>query len=129
MLCTLAMSSFSMTMRCPTDVVSMLATDLHLCMSKCVQAQQHDYGRATVHAHRLASPDGSSNMIGKADRVSGANFCLTRRWARPTLSSSSGAISASPEPDVELVLHLAGPLSRALMARMLRRRLPPSASR
>jgi hypothetical protein len=105
MLYTLAMSSFSMTMRCPTDVVSMLATDLHVCMSKCVQAQQHDYGRATVHAHRLSSPDGTSNTTGKADRASGANFCLARRWARPraqspsrpTLSSSSGAISASPE--------------------------------
>jgi hypothetical protein len=105
MLCTLAMSSFSMPMRCPTDVVSMLATDLHLCMSKCVQAQQHDYGRATVHAHRLPSPDGTSNTTGKVDWASGANFRLARRWARPraqspslpTLSSSSGAISASPE--------------------------------
>jgi hypothetical protein len=136
MLCTLAMSSFSMPTRCPTDVVSLLATDLHLCMPKCVQAQQHDYGRATVHAHCLPSPDGSSNTIGKADRASGANFRLTRRWARPraqspsrsTLSSSSGTISASPEPDAELVLHLARPLSRMLMAWMLRRRLTPSAS-
>jgi hypothetical protein len=105
MLCTLAMSSFSMTMCCPTDVVSMLATDLHLCMSKCVLAQQHDYGRATVHAHRLSSPDGTSNTTGKADRALGANFYLARRWARPRaqspsrpmLSSSSSAISASLE--------------------------------
>ena len=81
-------------------------------------------------------PDGTSNTIGEADRASGTNFRLARRWARPraqspscpTLSSSSGAISASPEPNAELVLHLAGPLSRMLLAWMLRRHLTPSAS-
>jgi hypothetical protein len=41
-----------------------------------VQAQQHDYGRNTMHACRLPSPDGTFSTTGEADWPSVVNHNL-----------------------------------------------------